>query len=92
MMRLVFPPHIVDLMVSGHRVVVENLDSTAVLALHIYGFAGLCARVPMSVAVSRVMRIFEMISKVITHAGLEKIDNTQDTYLACAIAGYAVRM
>lgn len=89
MMRLLFPPHIVDLATTGHRVTVESLSCTVVLSLHIHGFRTMCSSVPMVTAVSKLSSLLSMMSSEVLSRGLEQVDMAHDKFIACAMAEYA---
>lgn len=86
MMRLLFPPHIVDLATTGHRVAVESLSCVVVLSLHIHGFRTMSSSVPMATAVSKVSSLLNMMSTEALSRGLEQADMAHDKFVACAIA------
>lgn len=86
MMRLLFPPYIVDLATTGHRLTVESLNCAVVLSLHIHGFRTMSSSVPMATVVSKVSTMLGMMSAEVLSRGLEQVDVAHDKFIACAIA------
>ncbi|MEM7039671.1 MAG: hypothetical protein AAF570_22040, partial [Bacteroidota bacterium] len=53
LLQLTFPPHVVQVMRSGHRLLLESFGKVAVVAVQLTGFRELCAAMPMPVVVEK---------------------------------------
>ena len=76
---------------SGHRLLLESCASVAVVAVQLTGFRELCAAMPMPVVVEKWNAVLAAVDSTLRMAGLEMLDVVGDTYFAfhafsCAFA------